>query len=185
MICPACKAQLAKTELGGAEIHTCGGCGGTWLDREIFENISADREKRGLVLTGLSSAVESFVPESTVAYRPCPICGKFMNRINYARISGVILDTCRSHGIWFDARELQNVLNFIEKGGLLKAQERARIKLEDARREAESSKTSTMAGMPDYEISIFGKSSARRTQVEFSDVVDFIDGAIDFFKGMR
>jgi Zn-finger nucleic acid-binding protein len=173
---------MEKTGLGGVDVHNCGNCGGTWLDKEIFENLSADREKRGQALMGLGTPAERFVPEQTATYRPCPICGGLMNRVNYARISGVIIDICKSHGIWFDRDELKNILTFIEKGGLVRAQEKERMKLEDARREAESAKTSMMAGMPSGEINFYGKGSVRRSQTELSDVLDFIDNVIDFFK---
>lgn len=51
-------------------------------------------------------------------YLRCPACEQFMNRSNFARMSGVLLDSCRDHGIWFDATELRQVLDFIQKGGL-------------------------------------------------------------------
>ena len=40
-----------------------------------------------------------------------------MNRRNHGRSSGVILDLCVDHGVWFDADELARVLAWIEKGG--------------------------------------------------------------------
>ena len=40
-----------------------------------------------------------------------------MNRQNYGRMSGVILDICRAHGIWFDLDELPRVLSWIQNGG--------------------------------------------------------------------
>ncbi len=50
-------------------------------------------------------------------YRPCAVCGTLMNRQNYGRMSGVILDICRAHGIWFDLDELPRVLSWIQDGG--------------------------------------------------------------------
>ena len=40
-----------------------------------------------------------------------------MTRRNYGRDSGVILDMCREHGIWFDAEELARILVWIRAGG--------------------------------------------------------------------
>lgn len=51
-------------------------------------------------------------------YLRCPACNAFMNRTNFARLSGVLIDVCRLHGLWFDADELQAVLEFVEEGGL-------------------------------------------------------------------
>ncbi len=36
-----------------------------------------------------------------------------MSRVNFARVSGVILDVCRSHGAWFDSGELEEVRRFV------------------------------------------------------------------------
>ena len=40
-----------------------------------------------------------------------------MNRRNYAGNSGVIIDLCREHGIWFDAEELARILLWVRAGG--------------------------------------------------------------------
>ena len=41
-----------------------------------------------------------------------------MNRVNFARCSGVIVDVCRGHGTWFDRDELSGIVQFIRGGGL-------------------------------------------------------------------
>ena len=41
-----------------------------------------------------------------------------MNRRNYAGTSGVIIDLCRTDGIWFDADELARILVWIRAGGV-------------------------------------------------------------------
>ena len=53
----------------------------------------------------------------TPLYRPCPECGKLMHRMNFGRRSGIILDSCRPHGLWFDANELDRVVRWIHTGG--------------------------------------------------------------------
>ena len=40
-----------------------------------------------------------------------------MHRRNFGRKSGIIVDHCRPHGYWFDARELESVLRWVQKGG--------------------------------------------------------------------
>ncbi len=45
-----------------------------------------------------------------------------MNRRNFGRHSGVIVDICGSHGIWFDAQELAQVVRWVRSGGLEDAQ---------------------------------------------------------------
>lgn len=38
--------------------------------------------------------------ERTSTFIPCVRCGKKMNRKNFGRISGVIIDECGKHGVW-------------------------------------------------------------------------------------
>ncbi|MCL1894034.1 MAG: zf-TFIIB domain-containing protein [Holophagaceae bacterium] len=179
LLCPNCKLEMETSTLGDIKLHNCGRCGGSWLDNDIFENLSADREQRGRIFLGLGSNVGSVMPETTITYRPCPVCHKLMNRFNYAKISGVILDLCKTHGVWFDKDELGAVINFIEKGGLVKAQQRQQMKLEDAQRDARSAIASMPMDSSMYDSSYFRK---RKGQVEFTDVVNFIDDVIGFFK---
>ena len=54
-----------------------------------------------------------------------------MHRVNFAGCSGVIIDWCREHGSWFDSNELQQVVRFIQAGGMKKAREREKEKIQD------------------------------------------------------
>ncbi|MEW6111309.1 MAG: zf-TFIIB domain-containing protein, partial [Thermodesulfobacteriota bacterium] len=56
----------------------------------------------------------------------CPVCRTMMNRRNFIRVSGVIVDVCRPHGIWFDAGEMEKIMDFIARGGMRKAREAER-----------------------------------------------------------
>jgi Zn-finger nucleic acid-binding protein len=47
-----------------------------------------------------------------------------MNRVNFGKVSGVIVDVCRAHGTWFDGGELTRVVSFAAFGGLTKARRR-------------------------------------------------------------
>ncbi len=47
-----------------------------------------------------------------------------MNRSNFGRQSGFVLDVCRVHGVWFDAEELDGVLRWVGQGGEKRAAER-------------------------------------------------------------
>ena len=39
--------------------------------------------------------------------------------VNFAKRSGVVIDVCREHGVWFEADELCQVVRFIGAGGYL------------------------------------------------------------------
>lgn len=135
LVCPGCQAALAATAVGGVSLDQCHACGGVWVGQKNFEQIAADRAGRGEVLGALpGEGPRVAVHLEAVRYRPCPQCGKFMNRTNYGRISGVVLDVCKDHGLWFDRDELRQVLQFIEGGGLEKSHVRQVQEEEERRR---------------------------------------------------
>ena len=57
-----------------------------------------------------------------------------MNRANFARCSGVIVDICKQHGIWFDRDELSSIVHFVRSGGLDLARTKEKHALEEERR---------------------------------------------------
>ncbi len=123
-ICPRCDQTLTPVDLDNTRISECLSCGGIWLDKHTFQTICHEKEAQEKVL------VYPF-PTRTVDVRPekesgrmyiaCPECAGLMQRKNFVGISGVIVDWCADHGTWFDYRELQKIVDFIQGGGLQKA----------------------------------------------------------------
>jgi Zn-finger nucleic acid-binding protein len=136
MACPRCGVPLEATRVGEVPLHDCARCGGLWLSSDAFQEVTASRETQAAVLA-FAPRTPGDVPEGAVRYAPCPCCGTIMNRVNFARISGVVLDTCKQHGTWFDRDELRKVIEFIRAGGLEASREREKMKLEDERRRLE------------------------------------------------
>lgn len=135
--CPACAKPLATTLVGELEVSECRACAGLWLDRSVFEQLGVSRERQGTVLGALPApATPHPVALGSVQYHPCPVCRQFMNRVNYARRSGVVLDVCKKHGLWFDQDELRRVLAFIAGGGLDRARQLELEELKEAKRHA-------------------------------------------------
>lgn len=134
--CPGCKGQkLTRTQLGDVEVDQCSHCGGVWLRQDLFDQVSAGKETRGRALGVLPTyAGPKATASMEVHYRPCPVCSRLMNRYNYARISGVIIDGCKKDGLWFDKDELRQVLEFIQGGGLDKSHEREVARLDQEQR---------------------------------------------------
>jgi Zn-finger nucleic acid-binding protein len=120
MTAPACPACDARTPLlrqaGEHECHRCTRCGGLWIPAATLTEMV--RRALDFPLPPEDPAGRAVLAPAAFRYRPCPDCGEFMNRHNYARLSGVIVDECRAHGTWFDAGELRRVLDFIRAGGL-------------------------------------------------------------------
>ncbi len=135
--CPACAKPLATAKVGELEVQECLTCGGLWLDRAVFEQLGASRERQGALLGALPApSTPPLVKLEAVQYRPCPACKQRMNRTNYAKRSGVVLDVCKAHGIWFDKDELRRVLAFVSEGGLERARELEIEELKEAKRAA-------------------------------------------------
>jgi Zn-finger nucleic acid-binding protein len=135
--CPHCRAELSAVRVGQTAVRECGACGGLWLDNAAFDALCADRERQASVLAFRAAAAAPAPAETRVRYRPCPQCGTLMHRVNFQRVSGVIVDVCRQHGTWFDADELRRIVQFIQGGGLEVARDRERMRLEEERRRLE------------------------------------------------
>jgi Zn-finger nucleic acid-binding protein len=109
----------------------CTDCSGVLIAPEPFERICGETEQQAAVMAwavpeGRTSKTANF---DAVRYLSCPECGKLMNRVNFARYSGVIMDVCKTHGTFFDRDELHQVIKFIRDGGLDAARGRERERL--------------------------------------------------------
>lgn len=131
--CPRCRKPLESLGIGATTLRSCPACDGMWADAQTFETICADHERQAAVLGYLHHRPEHPLPMTKVNYVPCPDCGQLMNRNNFARSSGVIVDLCKAHGIWFDADELPTILEFIRRGGMEIARQRERNEIEQER----------------------------------------------------
>jgi Zn-finger nucleic acid-binding protein len=131
--CPRCKIDMISIKIAAEQMRECEQCGGIWLDVESFERICASREEQAAVLGAASPApahqIDPQSDGSQVRYSPCPHCGQMMNRINFARCSGVIVDVCKGHGTWFDRDELRAIVEFVRGGGLELSREREKSEI--------------------------------------------------------
>jgi Zn-finger nucleic acid-binding protein len=132
--CPACQNMLRHVSIGPTSMLECGRCDGVWVDAEAFEQLCADKASQAAVLHRLGGP-QGATPAGPVKYRPCPRCNKLMNRVNFGKLSGAVVDVCKGHGTFLDPGELHQIVAFIHGGGL----ERARVRqLEDVRTEQRS-----------------------------------------------
>ena len=122
--CPGCGGEMRHEQLGETTMHECSACGSAWLTPETFTKLVADREARGAAAAsgaaagGLSKPKPFRLTGTATRYVRCPVCSDMMNRVNFGDTSGVIVDTCATHGIWFERDELHAILTFVEQGGL-------------------------------------------------------------------
>ena len=122
LTCPDCTCDLTVRAVGDTPVSECATCGGLWVPDENFD-LLVNRARAALAegaSIGLgprrAERVAPFVSE--VRYRKCPVCAGVMQRRNFGRTSGIIVDWCGRHGTWLDAHELQDIASFIEAGGL-------------------------------------------------------------------
>lgn len=130
--CPACGGArlLVSRSLGdaGVTVLECPSCAGLWLGVEAFRLLESGA-RSGATSWRPGKAAPSTAAEAAaqaVAYRRCCECGTLMNRQNYGRKSGVVIDTCAEHGLWFDRDELARILAWVRDGGLTRAESLAR-----------------------------------------------------------
>ena len=123
-ICPACPEEehLASRRLGHENVNVleCQSCTGLWISVESFRELRDRAAKQAAHLEEAALAEarpRERTKQSGPLYRPCVECEKLMARRLYAPGSGVIIDLCRDHGLWFDATELHQVLRWIAEGG--------------------------------------------------------------------
>ena len=112
---------------------------GLFVQRNILDMILDTRVRQPSeidfqLLTSLENSNRSLV--KGWSYRPCPACQTLMNRKLHGKRSGVIVDSCREHGIWLDAGELRQLMEWSRAGGeKLNQEDRAFEKHQDIERQ--------------------------------------------------
>lgn len=121
----------------GHLVHGCQRCGGAWIDKETLAAVIRSTAERAPPREGRPGVHRRRLAGSSfpakVVYRRCAVCSEHMHRRNFARVSGVIVDECGLHGTFFDAGELEDVLSFVQSGGLALAEEKRRAEAERER----------------------------------------------------
>lgn len=125
---------MTAVGVGSLDLAECDLCDGAWLETEGLDDMIRSQEAQSAVVAwnAVAHHPEGKRKLEVVRYCPCPRCQKMMNRMNFARVSGVIIDVCSEHGTWFDREELGRVAKFIQDGGLAKSR---RVELENLREE--------------------------------------------------
>ena len=146
--CPRCAApsELTPRLVADTLLDECHGCGGVWLESKVFEALVKNRDQQARLEAAAVpeitleerqgiAATNAPVSRSHREYIPCPDCRQLMNRKNFGNISGVLIDICKPHGVWFDTGELGRIVRFVMRGGLAEAKQRASDEVERAARE--------------------------------------------------
>ena len=124
--CPTCRGgpALHHRSLGGAPpLLECATCAGLWLApaelRTLVTRVNAGAAQAREILGPLERPPAGAPMEDArhgPLYRACVVCAQRMNRTRFAGRSGVIVDYCKDHGVWFDAHELARALKGVAEG---------------------------------------------------------------------
>jgi Zn-finger nucleic acid-binding protein len=160
LACPRCGDETMRAvRYRDLEADECPRCDGLFLGPAVLDRLVGQRDHAARLHLALPQR-ERHV-EREVRYLACPICRAPMNRKQFGRMSGVIVDTCKHHGVWFDGGELQAVLDFVSRGGLERARQRDLDDLKDERRTLESKKLELSAESARLEARAAGRSLTR------------------------
>ena len=145
--CPRCEIALRPLTVAGVNIHACDKCGGLAMSHLDETRAMAPQVRLPLQRFDENrAATRGHREPDPVAYLKCPSCARYMARRNFERVSGVIVDRCLAHGVWFDVGELARALAFLDDGGEErrgKFEARERAYLDEHRRQMRDSE-------PDY-----------------------------------
>jgi len=177
LVCPVCGEphHLTGRRVGKIAVLECGRCVGLWLGNEAFRQVTEEASSDALHIDfsfqpKRPAPARSQPQQQRARYRKCALCGRFMHRRNFGRRSGVIIDVCRDHGVWFDAEELPRIVAWIRSGGLAKANEERAAK---AAREKRIERR--IADHSPGRAGVFGETNQRRSEFELGGVlVEFV-----------
>lgn len=161
LACPDCKLPLKAFQTGNGSLYACERCGGQFVAHGLLRALLESRETLGSAVPSVVDAPRSNPLSDPVRYRPCPGCGQMMNRKNFAGTSGIIIDVCSLHGSFFDPGELPRVLEFVRRGGLL----RAKAVLEASKRAERPNVPSMLPASP---------STSLLPELNVVDLLDFV-----------
>ena len=124
--CPRCAVAMRRRKVGTHRTLECPMCCGLFVDATDLESMIGEQEKRVAASAGVPGERprRSVLEAGDVTYLKCPVCSGVMNRVNYGRISGVIIDYCRLHGYWLDEGELEKIAGWVASGGLIQQRQR-------------------------------------------------------------
>lgn len=121
-ICPACEKPLQTIEISlqkPLSIERCETCFGLFFDPGeidilLEQSVSQVFEVNKQLLKSIN---KDRYQKKQVRYQKCPECRILMNRVNFGRHSGVVVDHCKKHGIWLESGEVVHLMEWKKAGG--------------------------------------------------------------------
>jgi Zn-finger nucleic acid-binding protein len=112
MNCPRC-AEILRPAVPYSWL--CPRCEGCWVDKGSLYHITRLTRSQ-LAQTPLQPTLVADPKNMRVEDRPmlCPECRRSLTRQIYCGDSGVEVDRCADHGMWFDDGELALVVDYLQ-----------------------------------------------------------------------
>ena len=185
--CPRCTAGLEAVLLAvgaeSVEIDRCPECNGLFFDPGELDQVLDGIETRAEVVDhrALLTLIEEETPTDDferVTYASCPECGQLMHRRNFGQRSGVIIDSCRDHGLWLDGGELRRLIRWTQAGG---RQHHAQSQAEKERMQERAARTPPVVDSASWPQGRIEKDSTWSRRGAW-DVLDALELVVDFFR---
>lgn len=106
-----------RGEATPAVLHVCNGCHAMFVPPRAW-HVLLTRPDRVARLEATLAPAPAPAPSPAAQIRSvrCPACGAEMERLRFAAVADVVVDTCgRRHGVWLDAGELRGIARFKER----------------------------------------------------------------------
>jgi Zn-finger nucleic acid-binding protein len=138
--CPRCSVPMRTIDLqlnGKFLIERCEQCLGLFFDPNELDALLEAKvtnvfSVNRALLDNISNSRRS--SDYGVSYVKCPVCSNMMNRVNFGAKSGVIVDSCKDHGVWLDGGELRQLFEWTKAGGrILDREKREQLRLDEAK----------------------------------------------------
>ncbi|NOQ15192.1 MAG: hypothetical protein GQ583_12050 [Methyloprofundus sp.] len=133
-ICPHCEKPLQTIQIQldkAVHIERCADCFGLFFDLGEMEALLNHSVSHVIAINQAhidNINTDRYRQKQLVRYIKCPVCQAFMRRANYAKKSGVIVDSCRLHGFWLDSGEVTHLMEWKKAGGQLLHEQEAQKK---------------------------------------------------------
>lgn len=184
-ICPVCCIPMKTIDLGIEGkffIERCEECLGLFFDPAELEALLDFSVKNAFEINRSRLAAFTLSEQTksrSATYVKCPVCATMMNRINFGSRSGVVIDSCKEHGVWLDPGELRQLAEWMKAGG----------KLLDNQREEERKKEAMALAETDRQIRVKGGTTAGYDEPDpfdlgmksEPDLLDVLFRAVKFF----
>ncbi len=155
-LCPHCEIPLQTIQLKLDQdlfIERCRDCFGLFFDLGEIELLlqSSVSQVQGINLAHIDAInADRYSSKKVVKYILCPVCRQFMRRTNFAKRSGVIVDSCRQHGLWLDSGEMTHLMEWKKAGGQLLQEKEEKAMLKSRKRKPVTGMSSTWQDASKY-----------------------------------